>query len=75
MRRLTFSRKHFNGNAHEALQVYEEIRKPRATKIQAASERARENLNERIGFSRSTDSKLYKVDKGTDKLTIEEMNL
>ncbi|KXJ90067.1 putative salicylate hydroxylase [Microdochium bolleyi] len=72
---LVFSRKNFNGDIRQALKVYEEVRKPRATKVQAASERARENLNERIGFSSNTDSKLYKVAGEDDKLTIEEMNL
>jgi len=72
---LVFSKNNFNGDVKQALQVYEEVRKPRASKVQAASERARENLNERIGFSSNTDSKVYKVYKETDKLTIEEMNL
>lgn len=34
-----------------ALQMYEKIRKPRASDIQAASTRARTDLNERIGWS------------------------
>ncbi|PYI25856.1 salicylate hydroxylase [Aspergillus indologenus CBS 114.80] len=49
----------------EGLQLYERLRKPRATHIQAASYRAREDLNERIGWSSSTDR--------PDKLTIEEV--
>lgn len=46
---LVFSKKHFLGDIREALEVYEQVRKPRATKVQAASARARENINERIG--------------------------
>jgi salicylate hydroxylase len=46
---LVFSKKHFNGDIRESLKVFEEVRKPRATKVQAASARARENINERIG--------------------------
>ncbi len=46
---IVFSEKHFNGDVKEALQVYERVRKPRASRVQAASARARENINERIG--------------------------
>lgn len=46
---LVFSKKHFHGNVREALEVFEQVRKPRGTKVQAASARARENINERIG--------------------------
>lgn len=46
---LVFSEKNFTGDIREALEVYEEVRKPRATKVQAASARARENIHERIG--------------------------
>jgi salicylate hydroxylase len=46
---LVFSKEHFNGDIRESLKVFEEVRKPRATKVQAASARARENINERIG--------------------------
>lgn len=46
---LVFSKKHFNGDIKEALQVFEKVRKPRATRVQAASARARENISERIG--------------------------
>ena len=48
---LVFSPEHFRGDVREALQVFEEVRKPRGTKVQAASARARENINERIGES------------------------
>ena len=46
---LVFNKKNFNGNIREALEVYETVRKPRATRVQAASARARENIYERIG--------------------------
>jgi salicylate hydroxylase len=46
---IVFGKKNFTGNIKEALGVYEEVRKPRATKVQAASAKARENINERIG--------------------------
>ena len=46
---LVFSKKNFSGDIREALETYETVRKPRATKVQAASARARENINERIG--------------------------
>lgn len=47
---LVFSKEHFRGDIREALEVYEKIRKPRATRVQAASQRARENIYERIGM-------------------------
>jgi len=56
------------------LKIYEQVRKPRATRVQAASARARENINERIGFSSNTKSTGYKVSDEKSKLTIEEMN-
>jgi salicylate hydroxylase len=46
---LVFSKTHFSGDVRESLGVFEQVRKPRATKVQAASARARENINERIG--------------------------
>lgn len=48
---IVFSKKYFNGNVKDALQIYEAVRKPRATKVQAASARARENIHERIGMA------------------------
>ncbi|EEP78860.1 conserved hypothetical protein [Uncinocarpus reesii 1704] len=71
---LVFSQKHFTGDVREALEIYEKVRKPRATKVQAASARARENIHERIGFSDNTNNPLYKVKDERNKLTIEEMN-
>jgi salicylate hydroxylase len=58
----------------EGLQLYEQVRKPRATRVQEASARARENITERIGFSSNTSNPLYKVKDEKQKLTIEEMN-
>lgn len=49
----------------EGLELYEKLRKARATRVQEASFRARENLSERIGWSSSTDR--------PGKLTIEEV--
>lgn len=56
----------FNLTVEEGLGLYEKERKPRVTRIQQASLRARENLNERIGWS-------SKADGLSDKLTIEEV--
>lgn len=64
----------FTTDVSAGLQLYEHIRKTRATKVQAASARARVNLSERIGFSSQTTSKLYKVADESEKLTIEEIN-
>lgn len=49
----------------DGLALYEKLRKSRATRVQDASIRARENLNERIGWSSSADR--------PGKLTIEEV--
>ncbi|KAE8155786.1 hypothetical protein BDV40DRAFT_306685 [Aspergillus tamarii] len=49
----------------EGLSLYEKLRKPRATRVQDASFRAREDLSERIGWSSSADR--------PGKLTIEEV--
>lgn len=56
-------RPHFT--VEEGFAMYERLRKPRATRVQEASIRARENLNERIGWSSSADR--------PGKLTIEEV--
>ncbi|EGV64823.1 FAD-dependent 2-polyprenyl-6-methoxyphenol hydroxylase [Yamadazyma tenuis] len=60
-----FSKK-FNLSIAEGLKIYELERKERVTKIQAASLRARENLNERIGWSSDNI-------KHEQKLTIDEV--
>ncbi|OQE16159.1 hypothetical protein PENSTE_c025G06280 [Penicillium steckii] len=54
-----------NYSIKEGLSLYEKLRKPRATRVQEASFRAREDLSERIGWSSSSDR--------PGKLTIEEV--
>ncbi|EGP86363.1 salicylate hydroxylase-like protein [Zymoseptoria tritici IPO323] len=71
---LLFSKDFYAGSVEETLKLYEKVRMPRATKVQAASARARENIHERIGFSDNTDNKLYAVNDESSKLTIAEMN-
>jgi salicylate hydroxylase len=75
---LVFSKDYSFTNTAEdiskGLQVYEQVRKPRATRVQEASARARVNITERIGFSSNTSNPLYKVVDENKKLTIEEMN-
>jgi salicylate hydroxylase len=51
---LLFSKMYYQGDVREALQLYERVRKPRATKVQAAAARARENIHERIGEAQSS---------------------
>jgi salicylate hydroxylase len=71
---IIFSSKYsFTQDVTAGLQLYEAVRKPRGTRVQDASKRALENLNERIGFSSLTahDARL-KAREG--KLTINEMN-
>lgn len=48
---IIFSRKHFRGDLSECLAVYEQVRLPRATRVQAAAAKAASNINERIGGS------------------------
>lgn len=72
---LIFSPEYWGKTIHSiehGLKLYEQMRKPRATRVQQASARARENLNERIGWS----SQRASVDKqnNTTKLTIDEIN-
>lgn len=72
---IIFSRRYsYTNDVQAGLRMYEHIRKPRASKVQAASARARENISERIGFSSNKNSKRYRVASETGKLTIEEMN-
>lgn len=71
---LIFSKAFFRGDVADSLSIYQEIRLPRATKVQAASAKAAYNINERIGFSSNTDISTYKVEDEKKKLTIEEMN-
>ncbi|WXC64775.1 hypothetical protein SNK03_010587 [Fusarium graminearum] len=53
---ILFSDKYSHLTVEKRLRLYEAERKPRATRLQEASRRARENLNERIGWS-SKDTK------------------
>jgi salicylate hydroxylase len=71
---LVFSLKNFDGDIRYALELYEKVRHHRASRVQAASARARENIHERIGFSDNTNNPLYKVKDEKNKLTMEEMN-
>lgn len=73
---IIFSKQYnFTTNVRNGLEMYEMVRKPRATKVQAASARARTNINERIGFSSNSTNPHYKVANENEKLTIDEMNL
>jgi salicylate hydroxylase len=46
---ILFNKNYFKGDVKEALAVYEKIRLPRATKVQASAAKAAYNINERIG--------------------------
>lgn len=50
---ILFSKPFFNGDIAESLAVYEEIRLPRATRVQSAAAKAAYNINERIGMLNS----------------------
>ncbi|GIJ83166.1 hypothetical protein Asppvi_001685 [Aspergillus pseudoviridinutans] len=71
---ILFSKKYFKGDVSESLSIYEAVRLPRATKVQAAAARASYNINERIGFSSNIHNPVYTVKSEQEKLTIEEMN-
>jgi salicylate hydroxylase len=72
---IIFSQAYFDGDVHDALKIYERVRLPRATRVQAAAAKAAYNINERIGFSANSDKcATYKVENEKEKLTIEEMN-
>ncbi|KAI4638417.1 hypothetical protein J4E93_010217 [Alternaria ventricosa] len=71
---ILFSKDYFRGDVQESLAVYEKVRLPRATKVQASAAKAASNINERIGFSSNTSMANYKVEDEAKKLTIEEMN-
>ncbi|KAL6922920.1 hypothetical protein ACHAPO_011930 [Fusarium lateritium] len=71
---ILFSKRYFNGDVAQALSVYEKVRLPRATRVQAAAAKAAYNINERIGFSVNKDVSTYKVENEKEVLTIEEMN-
>lgn len=46
---ILFSPKYFKGDVTTALAVYDEVRLPRATRVQSAAAKAAYNINERIG--------------------------
>ncbi len=46
---ILFNKRYFRGDIDEALAVYDQIRLPRATRVQAAAAKAAYNINERIG--------------------------
>ncbi|EHK96489.1 putative 6-hydroxynicotinate 3-monooxygenase [Glarea lozoyensis 74030] len=71
---VLFNKQYFNGDIEESLAVYNSVRLPRATRVQAAAARAAYNINERIGFSDNKHTATYKVENEKAKLTIEEMN-
>ncbi|KAF8884605.1 hypothetical protein BD779DRAFT_766113 [Infundibulicybe gibba] len=74
---LIFSADHpeFTHDVAAGLALYERIRKPRATRVQAASMKATENLAERIGFTSLAGPDAPLVDStGWQKLTVAEMN-
>ena len=47
---ILFSKDYFRGDVQESLTVYEKVRLPRATKVQASAAKAASNINERIGM-------------------------
>lgn len=46
---ILFDKNYFQGDVQESLSLYESVRLPRATKVQAAAAKAAYNINERIG--------------------------
>lgn len=52
---ILFSKPYFSGDVEKALAVYDEIRLPRVTRVQAAAAKAAYNINERIGEWLSSD--------------------
>ncbi|KAK1251873.1 hypothetical protein MKX07_007352 [Trichoderma sp. CBMAI-0711] len=62
---ILFSAKYAHLSITEKLQLYELERKPRATRVQESSRRARTDITERIGWSSANDR--------PGKLTIEEV--
>lgn len=64
---------HFSNNVQAGLAMYNRIRYPRASRVQEASKRALENLNERLGFS-SLPPHEERLAASQNKLTVAEMN-
>lgn len=48
---IIFNKTYFKGDVSESLAVYQDVRLPRATRVQAAAAKAAYNINERIGAS------------------------
>lgn len=48
---ILFNKDYFTGDVKECLAIYEKVRLPRATKVQASAAKAAYNINERIGKS------------------------
>ncbi len=73
---IIFSDKYpqFSQDVEAGLAMYQTIRKGRATRVQASSKRALENLNERIGFS-SLTAHAAALAAADGKLTVNEMNV
>lgn len=46
---ILFDKRYFSGDIAQALAVYQEVRLPRVTRVQAAAAKAAYNINERIG--------------------------
>lgn len=46
---IIFNKDYFTGDVSESLAVYQDIRLPRATRVQSAAAKAAYNINERIG--------------------------
>lgn len=46
---ILFDKKRFRGNVAESLAIYNDVRLPRATRVQSAAAKAAYNINERIG--------------------------
>lgn len=58
---ILFSRKYFHGDVPGIVALYNAIRLPRATKVQAAAARASSNINERIGKCMSQPGTYFKL--------------
>lgn len=63
----------YTKDVEAGLAMYNQIRYPRAFRVQEASKRALENLNERIGFS-SLSAPEERLAASQNKLTVAEMN-
>ncbi|KAI8943675.1 hypothetical protein NX059_001659 [Plenodomus lindquistii] len=46
---ILFNKKYFKGDVKESVAIYETVRLPRATRVQASAAKAAYNINERIG--------------------------